>query len=118
MSTSSDADDESHLPIELVWKDGNPWRDPQSAPPEDIVPPDGPRGLTREALIQQNNAVGTVGEYEIPGEVLLDPDGVPVGVGPSSVGRTYIGATFVTRAQLEALGLTEEEVPNVKIVEL
>lgn len=86
--------------------------------PRDIVP--GKRGLTREALKRMNDMTGTTVDYTTPGEVLLDVDGTPNAVGPSSTTRAYFGGVAITTRDVERLGLTEDdltnEFPNVRVV--
>lgn len=86
----------------------NPFHD---RPPEDIVP----RGLTREALERLNDLTGTEVTYTEPGEVITDPDGLPIGVGPSRTTSATVAAPVITRAEADRLGITPEEFPNIHI---
>lgn len=87
--------------------------------PRDIVR--GP-GLTREALKRMNDMTGTVVDYTTPGEVLLDMDGMPNGVGPSTTSRSYFGGVAITPRDVERLGLTDEELTtefqNVRVIDV
>ena len=89
------------------------FRSARESVPADVVPSS---GLTREDLLRQNDAAGTWVAVTTPGELLFDPDGMPIGVGEAETVPTNVGSTTVTRAQLEQLGLTEQEVPNVHIL--
>lgn len=88
--------------------------DPSNSPPADVVPGS---GLTREVLLAQNAATGTWQKVRIPGEVILDVDGNPIGMEPSREESVCFGGTVVTRSQLEKLGLTPDDVPNVKVMD-
>lgn len=83
-------------------------------PPRDIVPGS---GLSREDLLRQNANVGSVVDFHIPGEILEDSDGNPIGMTPSRTEKTIFGGASVTPAQLEAVGLTPDDVPNLDVVE-
>lgn len=87
--------------------------DREDRPPRDVVPP-GP-GPSRETLLAMNDAVGTVVEQVIPGEVLVDLDGVPVAVEPSRTETSVFGGATVTRADLDRAGLTEADVPCLTV---
>ena len=85
-------------------------------PPRDVIPPPPP---SREDILRWNAAMaaGTTMNISEPGEILTDPDGVPIGVGPSSTTRETIGCMPVYRDQLAAAGLTEDDVPNLTIID-
>ncbi len=83
-------------------------------PPRDVVPPPPP---SREDILRWNDIVGTTMNIREPGEILTDPDGVPIGVGPTSTTRDTIGSMPVYRDQLAAAGLTEDDVPNLTIID-
>lgn len=78
--------------------------------PRDIVPG---AGMTRETMLRQNAAVGTWSQVTVPGEVLLDVDGCPIGMTASTTEGVYFGGVIVTRSQLARLGLTPEDVPKL-----
>lgn len=86
------------------------------APPADVVPP---TPLTpeerREHLLAMNANAGWA-EVTIPGQVIVDPDGVPTGVEPSRTETVHRGAA-VTRSELERAGLTAQDVPNLTIID-
>ena len=83
------------------------------------TPPDRVRGpgLTREALLRMNDAVDQFVTVSTSGELLEDVDGRPLGVGPTRVENGIFGGVTVTRADLDRLGLTAEEVPNVRVID-
>jgi len=81
--------------------------------PVDIVP----TGLTRDAVLRMNAAVGTPVQLTTPGEVLLDPAGMPLGVEASSTETILLGGGAVTRSQLVGLGLRPEDVPNLTVMD-
>lgn len=79
-------------------------------PPPDVVPP---QPLTREEILRMNDVVGTVQPVSQPGEFDEDADGFPLSVGPSSTAPEFIGALPVYADQLDAAGLTPDDVPNL-----
>lgn len=83
-------------------------------PPTDVVPP-APR--TREQILRMNDAVGTAVHVSEPGEILTDTDGMPIGVGPTTTSSATLGSWPVYRDQLDAAGLTPEDVPNLTIID-
>lgn len=85
----------------------------EPAPP-DVVPGAGP---TRESWLRMNDAVGTWTEVHTPGEVICDADGIPIGMTAGEVNTVYFGGATVTPAQLEAVGLTPDDVPNLNVVD-
>ena len=82
--------------------------------PRDIVPGE---GLTIEALRRQNDMTGKVVPITIPGEVILDVDGMPIGVEPSTTTRGYFGGTVITQADVDRLGIDPDDFPNIKIMD-
>lgn len=84
-------------------------------PPPDVVPPQR-RESTAESYRRMNEAVGKVVTGTEPGEVLLDADGVPIGVGPTRQVRSIFGGAAVTVDQLARVGLTPQDVPNLTII--
>lgn len=87
-------------------------------PPDDVVPttkatPD----EMRQHYLRMNEIAGTWVEITIPGEVILDVDGMPIGVEPSRVENAYHGGAGVTRYQLEDVGLKPEDVPKLKVID-
>ena len=71
--------------------------------------------MKREDYIAQNAAVGTW--YRPQPEFLEDVDGMPLGISLNTCEFGYNGGTIVTRAELAAVGLTPEDVPNLTIIE-
>lgn len=88
-------------------------RDDQGPPP-DVVPPER-RPMDRAELLRLNDQSGWA-EVTIPGEVILDADGIPTGVGPSRT-ETVHRSTTVTTDDLESAGLTPDDVPELVVVE-
>lgn len=92
--------------------------DSSDRPPEDVVPHErATPAEMREHYLRMNAIAGTWVEVTIPGDVILDPDGVPIGVGESRTELTYHGGAVVMRYQLEDVGLTPEDVPNLSILD-
>lgn len=95
------------------------WRrllDTSDAPPPDVVPPaPASREEMRAHFLRINDAAGTWVPITTPGEVILDPDGFPIGVEPSRVENHYHGGAEVMLHQLEDVGLTPEDVPNLTV---
>jgi len=81
--------------------------------PRDIVPGS---GLTREDLRRMNDATGKPCTGTIPGQVICDVDGVPIGVEPSREVASIFGGVVITRADAERLNVTPDEFPNVRIL--
>lgn len=81
--------------------------------PRDVVPPS---GLTREALRRMNDATGKPCTGTIPGEVICDVDGRPIGVGPSREVTSIFGGVVISKADAVRLNVTPDEFPNVRIL--
>lgn len=81
--------------------------------PRDVVPRP---GLTRETVLAFNEAAGKPVSVTEPGEVVEDVDGIPSHVGAPTETSAFLGRLTITRSQLADLGLTPEEVPNVRII--
>jgi hypothetical protein len=79
-----------------------------------VVPHEARRPDRAELL--RLNALPEWAEVITPGEVVLDGDGVPIGVGPSTTEVVHRSFT-VTRADLEAAGLTPEDVPVLVVID-
>ena len=98
------------------------WRrllDTSDAPPPDVVPPTKATPAEKRAhYLRMNDIAGTWVPITIPGEVILSPDGVPIAVEPSRVENAYHGGAVVARYELEDVGLTPDDVPKLRIVEL
>lgn len=86
------------------------------APPEDVVPPTPPTPEERRAHLLAANAAAGWAEVTVPGQVIVDHDGVPIAVEPSRTERVHRG-TAVTPAELERAGLVAEDVPNLTVIE-
>lgn len=71
--------------------------------PRDVVPPS---GLTLADLRVASDAADTWAEITEPGELLLDVDGVPCGVGPTQTIEVYRAGMCITQAVADRLGLT------------
>lgn len=85
-----------------------------SPPPRDVVRGS---GLTREAVIHQNDMTGKTVQITIPGHVIEDADGNPIGMTPSETSTGTFGGTCMTLRELEAVGLTPEQVPNIRVID-
>lgn len=81
--------------------------------PRDIVPGS---GLTREDVIAQNAATGTTRDVVVPGQPIEDADGNIIAMTAPRTEAVTFGGTVITQAQADKFGLTQEEIPNVKIV--
>lgn len=84
---------------------------------EDLAPPDlvPPKPLTRAQLEEVAALCGRAVTYVWPGDFIEDPDGNPVGMTASTTGTATVGAVTITRAEVDALGITEGDIPNVRI---
>lgn len=87
--------------------------------PRDVMPQP---GLTREVLEQQSAAYvrseqGHSSTGTIPGELIEDPDGQPIGVGPSRTVATSFGGTFITQRQAEQFGIEPGDLPGIHIID-
>lgn len=87
-----------------------------SDPPADVVPPSS--GPTADTYRRMSALVGRPVRAEFPGEVVCDVDGVPAGVGPSRRVDATMARPIVTRDQLERVGLTPEQVPNLYVIDV
>ncbi|HPY26002.1 MAG TPA: hypothetical protein PLK19_16965 [Mycobacterium sp.] len=83
-------------------------------PPPDIVPR---AGIDADTLRQLDAAQGQQVQIHIPGEVVVDVDGIPIAVEPPTTTTGSLAGVIVTRAELAATGLTEQEVSRVRIVD-
>lgn len=81
--------------------------------PPDIVPTP---GLTREALERQSAAAGKPCSGTIPGKVICDPNGIPIGVEESRTVTGIFGGTVITEAEAERLGIEPGELPGITII--
>jgi hypothetical protein len=82
------------------------WNEAQAnRAPKDVVH----TGLTVEVLDKLNAAAGKPATITEPGEVLLDVDGIPNAVGPSTTSTGTIGAVAVSCKQLARLGVELED---------
>lgn len=85
--------------------------------PEDVVPPTQlTRDERREHLLLMNRIADTYAEITIPGEVILDIDGLPVGVEAARTETVMRGGAVISTRDLELAGLTAEDVPNLCVV--
>lgn len=81
-------------------------------PPEDVVPH---KGMDRETILRLNaSALTSVGFEEDP-PLEETADGAPLAVGPIVRSRAMMGRTLIPRYIVEAAGLTEADVPNLRI---
>ncbi|HEY7053684.1 MAG TPA: hypothetical protein VH496_16345 [Mycobacterium sp.] len=84
------------------------------SPPRDVVPGSGP---TREDYLRWNETADTIVEVTLPGEVLLDSDGVPNGMTPATTQTVYAAAVVVSTAELAKVGLSPDDVPNLRVLD-
>lgn len=82
-------------------------------PPRDVVPT---AGLTREDLERQSANYMQPVEGTIPGEVITDPDGVPIGVIESRTVHAIFAGTAITTTEARRLGIAPGELPGVHII--
>lgn len=88
--------------------------DSTDSPPRDIVPGSGP---TRDDYLRWNDMADTIVEVTVPGEVLLDADGIPNGMTPATTQTVYAAGVVVSTAELERCGLTHDDVPNLRVLD-
>lgn len=81
--------------------------------PADVVR--GP-GLTRDALLGLDLLAANKAIITWPGEVLTDPDGLPIAVGESRTEEATVAGVVVSRRELESAGLTEADVPHLTVL--
>ncbi|TDT30886.1 hypothetical protein [Naumannella halotolerans] len=74
-------------------------------------------GCTREHYMYLNNRVNTIGPITIAGQPVYGPDGEWLGMTPNRTEPCHYGTSFVTRAQLEKVGLTAADVPNLRVID-
>lgn len=82
--------------------------------PPDAIPP---LGLTRKSILILNAAAlqWVTAEHSQP--MLESPDGEPLGVPPQIVGTTMMSRAMIPRHALEDAGLTEADVPALRVVD-
>ncbi|WP_226438617.1 hypothetical protein [Rhodococcus yananensis] len=73
-------------------------------------------GLDRETILRQNDMAGKVVHVTIPGQLVEDADGNPIGMTPNLTESSYFGVCMTLRNLAEA-GLTPDDVPNIRIVD-
>lgn len=83
--------------------------------PSDITHADD-TGLTLETLRAQNDAAGSWRLVSVPGEIILDTDGIPAYAAPAEDVPTHIGGPVITQAGADRLGVDPADFPNVTIV--
>lgn len=81
--------------------------------PPDVLPP---KGMTADTIRALNRAQHQTISITVPGDVLTDPEGLPVGM---TEPRTVTGtlAARISGADIDRSGLTREDVPNVRITD-
>lgn len=82
--------------------------------PRDVVPRP---GVTREVLERLCSTAGQSVEVHIPGDVLLDADGIPAGVGPGRTESAVLMAPCITRAEAVELGIGDGDLDGLRIVD-
>jgi hypothetical protein len=83
-------------------------------PPPDRVPPP---GITLDLLRRLDDMVGRAVTVAEPGEVLTDPDGLPIGVGPNRQTVATMGRATFLLAELRALGGDPSDYPNLHFID-
>lgn len=84
--------------------------------PADVVPyPELTRAERREHLLTLNECADTWTEVTLPGEVVLDVDGIPIGVSAPRTECVYRAGSVITERDLERAGLTADDVPKLTI---
>jgi hypothetical protein len=85
-------------------------------PPDDRLPSDliPAKGLTLAALSALNVMAGKAVTVTEPGDVVLDVDGFPIGVGPTTTSTATLAAPTISRAELDQLGGNPDDFPNLK----
>lgn len=90
---------------------------PRQTVPADVVPQREPnRDERREHLLTLNANADTWAEMTVPGDVILDVDGMPIGVSAPRTEGVYRAASVITERDLERAGLTADAVPNLTVV--
>lgn len=82
-------------------------------PPRDVAPSS---GLTRAALERMSDAVGKPGRGLLPGELLEDVDGQPLGVTGSRPVATVFGGAVIFESDARRLNVQPGELPGIKIM--
>lgn len=106
--------------VSFVDNEENPDRDAlrdlfaaDEQTPRDVVPP---TGLTRADLERQSAMYGKSVEGTVPGDVITDPDGNPIGVTESRTVSAIYGGTAISQAEADRLGITPGELPGIYII--
>lgn len=83
--------------------------------PKDIVPVG---ELTIETVRLLDEYAGRTVQVVTPGEILTDPDGIPIGVGPMTRDTVTLAGAVITQREADRLGIDPSEFPNITIVPL
>lgn len=76
------------------------------------------RRPSREALLALNTAHGQPIRMTTPGKVIEDRDGIPAWMTPPTTRSGRLHGITITRTELDATGLTADDVPNIRILDL
>lgn len=84
--------------------------------PTDVVDREPGPGITLETLRAQDAAANTWRMVHMPGQVLLDLDGAPIGVEPGEDVPTHVSGPVITEADVARLGIDPADFPNTRII--
>lgn len=84
--------------------------DRSDAAPRDVVPSE---GLTLDDIRRADQLMNTQVTGTIPGEVVTDVDGVPIGVGPSQTVTSEFGGMVISQADVDRLGINPDDHPSI-----
>lgn len=87
----------------------------RTVPPRDVVPP---KGLDRETILALNAAAMTDISVTEPPELRCTPEGDPLPMAPSVTEHFTMGKPVIPLHLLKAAGLTEADVPNLRIIDV
>lgn len=106
--------------LAVAREDFTAWLAPRVAAATVGRAADPPAAPTREAVLRMNAEAGMAdhghGLLEVPGELVLDVDGVPLEVGLSVHVPMTTTEPSIATATLLRLGLTAADVPNLAVI--
>ena len=71
---------------------------------------------TREHYLKLNSLTDTEVTARLPGQMLLDLDGIPSAVEPTTTTSADVWHIYVTAGELAAVGLSPADVPNLHVI--